>query len=117
MGYAMFMLWLFPLFPATPKLGPVYQHITHMVPMEFPLLIIVPALALDLVRPRIAALNKWAQAAILGVLCLAVIAGGAVAFRFFPDLARVGQLVLRHKIFRLFRAPQRLRRSPSLFPC
>ena len=36
MGYAMFMLWLFPLFPATPKLGPVYQHITHMVPMEFP---------------------------------------------------------------------------------
>ncbi len=71
MGYAMFMLWLFPLFPATPKLGPVYQHITHMVPMEFPLLIIVPALALDLVRPRIATFNKWAQAAILGVLCLA----------------------------------------------
>ncbi|HWF37659.1 MAG TPA: hypothetical protein VG322_04010 [Candidatus Acidoferrales bacterium] len=71
MSYAMFMLWLFPLFPATPKLGPVYQHITHMVPMEFPLLIIVPALALDLVRPRIAAFNKWAQAAILGLLCLA----------------------------------------------
>ena len=44
-AYAMVMLWIFPLFPATPKLGPVYQKITHMVPMEFPLLIIVPALA------------------------------------------------------------------------
>ena len=42
--YAMAMLWIFPFFPATPKLGPVYQKITHMVPMEFPLLIIVPAL-------------------------------------------------------------------------
>lgn len=71
MGYAMFMLWLFPLFPATPKLGPVYQHITHMVPMEFPLLIIVPALGLDLVRPHVAAWNKWAQATLLGMVCLA----------------------------------------------
>ena len=71
MVYAMFMLWLFPLFQATPKLGPVYQHITHMVPMEFPLLIIVPALALDLVRARVASWNKWAQAAILGLVFLA----------------------------------------------
>jgi hypothetical protein len=70
MGYAMFMLWLFPLFPATPKLGPVYQHITHMVPMEFPLLVIVPALVFDLLRPRIATWGKWRQAALLGTLFL-----------------------------------------------
>jgi len=70
MGYAMFMLWLFPLFPATPKLGPVYQRITHMVPMEFPLLAIVPAVALDLLRPRVAAWIKWAQAALLGTIFL-----------------------------------------------
>ena len=44
-AYAMVMLWIFPLFPATPKLGPVYQKITHMVPMEFPLLVIVPGAA------------------------------------------------------------------------
>ena len=30
-------LWLFPLFSAEPKLGPVYQPITHFVPLEFPL--------------------------------------------------------------------------------
>jgi hypothetical protein len=70
-AYAAFMLWLFPFFPATPKLGPVYQHITHMVPMEFPLLVIVPAFLLDLIRPRVSTWGKWAQAAVLGAVFLA----------------------------------------------
>jgi hypothetical protein len=69
--YAMVMLWIVPLFPATPKLGPVYQHITHMVPMEFPLLVIVPACLLDLLRPKIGSLNRWTQAAIFGLVFLA----------------------------------------------
>ena len=43
-------LWIFPVFPAAPKLGPVYQHITHMVPLWFPVLVIAPAFALDLLR-------------------------------------------------------------------
>ena len=59
-AYAMVMLWLFPLFPATPKLGPVYQKITHMVPMEFPLLVIVPALLLDVFEPRTVGLEEVA---------------------------------------------------------
>ncbi|HXW83669.1 MAG TPA: hypothetical protein VEJ86_04645 [Candidatus Binataceae bacterium] len=46
-------LWIFPLFPAEPKLGPVYQHITSMVPLWFPVLVIVPALGLDLLRLRL----------------------------------------------------------------
>jgi hypothetical protein len=70
-AYAMVMLWIFPLFPATPKLGPVYQRITHMVPMEFPLLVIVPALLLDLLEPRLVAWKKWPQAAAFGVIFLA----------------------------------------------
>jgi hypothetical protein len=69
-AYAMVMLWIFPLFPATPKLGPVYQRITHMVPMEFPLLVIVPALLLDLLEPRLVAWKKWPQAAAFGVIFL-----------------------------------------------
>jgi hypothetical protein len=48
-------LWLLPLFPAEPKLGPVFHHVTHFIPPPFPLLIIVPALALDLLRRRGAA--------------------------------------------------------------
>jgi len=50
-------LWIFPLFPAEPKLGPVYQHITHMVPLWFPTLVIVPAFMLDLLRIRMG--ERW----------------------------------------------------------
>ena len=69
-AYAMVMLWIFPLFPATPKLGPVYQKITHFVPMEFPLLVIVPALFLDLLQPKLAGWEKWTQAAVAGTIFL-----------------------------------------------
>src|ERR1700674_1341100 len=69
-AYAMVMLWIFPLFPATPKLGPVYQKIAHFVPMEFPLLIIVPALFLDVLRPKMAVWKKWTQAAAAGAIFL-----------------------------------------------
>ena len=71
-AYAMVMLWIFPLFPATPKLGPVYQPITHLVPMEFPLLVIVPALVLDLIEPRMAAWKTWSKAAAFGAIFLFV---------------------------------------------
>ena len=40
-------LWLVPLVPAEPKLGPVYTRVTHLVPMEFPLLLFAGAAALD----------------------------------------------------------------------
>jgi hypothetical protein len=58
--------WILPLFPAEPKLGPVYQKITHLIPPDFPLLLIVPAVAIDLLRRRIAGWNRWAQSAALG---------------------------------------------------
>ena len=41
------MIWVLPLFPAQPKLAPIYNPVTHMVPPPFPLLLIVPALAMD----------------------------------------------------------------------
>ncbi len=39
---------IFPLVPASPKLGPVYFPVTHLVPTKFPILLIVPAIAFDL---------------------------------------------------------------------
>jgi hypothetical protein len=45
-------LWILPLFAAEPKLGPVYHPVTHFIPWEFPLLLIVPALIVDLVLQR-----------------------------------------------------------------
>ena len=58
--------WTLQLVPAEPKLGPVYQKITHLVPPEFPLLLIVPAIVFDVVRRRIGGWSRWAQSAALG---------------------------------------------------
>jgi hypothetical protein len=73
--YTVFMLameWILPLFPAQPRLGPVMHVVDQFIPNGFPLLIIVPAFVLDLVRPRIAAWSNWKQAILGGLLFLAV---------------------------------------------
>jgi hypothetical protein len=62
--------WLFPLFPATPKLGPVFTNVTHMLPLGFPVLLIVPALALDLVAQRTGKKTRWTQSAVAGTAYL-----------------------------------------------
>jgi hypothetical protein len=38
------------LFPAQPKLAPIYHPVDHMVPPSFPLLLIVPAAAIDVIN-------------------------------------------------------------------
>src|SRR5258708_2005773 len=53
-------LWIFPLFPGEPKLGPVYQHVTHFIPLHFPVLLVAPAFALDLLWPKMIKAN-WNQ--------------------------------------------------------
>jgi len=63
-------LWLLPLFPAEPKLGPVFHHVTHFIPPPFPLLILVPAVALDLSRPRLRTWTPWRRSAAFGALFL-----------------------------------------------
>jgi hypothetical protein len=59
-------LWLVPLVPAQPKLGPVYTPLTHLVPLRFPLLLIAGAAALDYLLDRMAGRTKWLQAAVAG---------------------------------------------------
>lgn len=71
--FVMSMLWILPLFPATPKLGPVYQPITHMVPLPFPILLIVPAFVLDLTWPLLQDAPQWQQALFGGVAFLALL--------------------------------------------
>jgi hypothetical protein len=55
-----------PLFPAAPKLGPVYQNVTHFIPPRFPVLVIIPAIVLDLLWSRIGERNKLLVAAVSG---------------------------------------------------
>ncbi|MBV8553811.1 MAG: hypothetical protein JOY54_21125 [Acidobacteriaceae bacterium] len=62
------LILVLPLFPAQPKLGPVYQHVTQFIPPEFPILLIVPAFALDLFWRRSKNWNAWLTAAVSGLL-------------------------------------------------
>jgi hypothetical protein len=71
-AFVLILMWVLPLFPAQPKLGPVYQDITHMVPLPFPMLLIVPAFFLDLMLPLFKDAPKWQQAIFGGVAFLAI---------------------------------------------
>jgi hypothetical protein len=62
------LILILPLFPAEPKLGPVYQHVTHFIPPQFPILLIVPALALDLIWQRSAHRSAWKTAILSGLV-------------------------------------------------
>jgi hypothetical protein len=62
MAFMLVLMWIIQLFPATPKLGPIYQHITHMVALSFPPLVIVPAFVIDLILHRA---GKHARIAVL----------------------------------------------------
>ncbi|MGN6393078.1 MAG: hypothetical protein ACTHM9_12660 [Gemmatimonadales bacterium] len=52
MGIILATIWILQLFPAQARLAPIYTPVTHMVPPEFPLLLVVPALAVDLLLMR-----------------------------------------------------------------
>jgi len=64
---------ILPLFPAQPKLGPVFYPVTHFVPPKFPILLIAPALALDLFWQRTSRWSLWQIALLSGVIFVAVI--------------------------------------------
>jgi len=68
------LLWILPLFPAQPKLGPVYNQVTHFIPNGFPLLVLAPAIALDLARRKLGDRGAWTLAAIYGLTWLVVFA-------------------------------------------
>ena len=64
---------IFPLVPASPKLGPVFFPVTHLVPAKFPILLIVPAIAVDLLWQRVRAWKPWQIAAVSGVVFIGVL--------------------------------------------
>ena len=64
---------IYPLFPAQPKLGPVFNPVTHLIPAKFPVLIFVPALALDLLWQRTQRWKLWQVALVSGAVFVAVL--------------------------------------------
>lgn len=68
------LVWILPLFPAEPKLGPVLNHITHYQAFHFPLMLVFPAIAIDL-------LNQWMKNSNIMLKALAI--GAAFILVFF----------------------------------
>jgi hypothetical protein len=71
MAVRILMGWILPLFPATPKLGPIFNPLTHMAAMEFPLLLFAPAMAIDVLSRRFgkdaSATRDWITAPLFGL--------------------------------------------------
>ena len=67
MGIVLVLMWTLQLFPATAKLAPIYNPVTHMVPPPFPLLLIVPAVAIDMLMRRLRG-RDWLLAIGAGVM-------------------------------------------------
>jgi hypothetical protein len=66
------MLVVMPLFPAQPLLGPIYVQVDRFMPTDFPLLLVVPAFALDLATHALRRrLNDWAFAAVVSMVFVA----------------------------------------------
>jgi hypothetical protein len=63
----MISIWVLQLFPATAKLAPIYNPVTHMVPPGFPLLLVLPAIAIDILLVRFGEAKAWILAVATGV--------------------------------------------------
>jgi hypothetical protein len=72
-GSIVAFILIFPLFPAQPKLGPVFYPVTHLVPPKFPILLFVPAFALDLFWQRARAWKLWQIALASGIIFVSLI--------------------------------------------
>jgi hypothetical protein len=77
------MLWVLPLFPATPKLGPIYQNVTHMVPLDFPLMLIAPGIVMDLAAQRSEGRNGWLMSVVFGLSFFVAFLLAQFAFAYF----------------------------------
>ena len=70
---ALFMLmslvlsWTLEQVPATPRLAPINNPITHLVAAPFPVVLVVPALVFDLVRRWWGDRRDWRLAGLLGI--------------------------------------------------
>ncbi len=58
--------WVLQLFPAEPRLGPILTHITNFQPAQFPALVFIPAMAMDLILQRSKA-NDWTKSLLLSI--------------------------------------------------
>jgi hypothetical protein len=83
MAFVIAEILILPLFSAEPKLGPVYHPIHQFIPAQFPVLLIVPALALDLFWNRTRNWNRFLQSAVAGLIFVGVLLAAEWPFASF----------------------------------
>jgi len=88
MGASLLMSWVLEIVPAAPKLAPINNPITHLVPAPFPMVLVAPAFAFDLLHRWLGGGRRdWRLAALLGaafVLVLAAVSWPLSAFLLSP---------------------------------
>jgi hypothetical protein len=92
------------------------MHVTQFIPPEFPLLVIVPAFALDWLWQRTANWGAWKQAAISGALFLAVFAAVQWPFGNFLMSPAARNWVFGTGYFGYFTRPTSLYATYRFFP-
>ena len=92
MGVTILMIWILQLFPAQPMLAPIMRQVDSMVPPAFPILLVVPALAIDLIIHRMPTgarrLRQWLFAVGAGLAAILVL--GVVQWCFAEFLISPG---------------------------
>lgn len=90
LGYTLLVaaaVWILPLVPGAPQVGPIYNPRETLLPPPFPLLLVVPALALDLLcrraPKRLAGAQAWLLAAGCGLGFFAAFAAAQWGFAAF----------------------------------
>ena len=65
--HRLLIIWILPLFEAEPLLGPIYRDLDHYVAPYFPVLLVIPALVLDILHHKIKSGSRIVQTAIIGI--------------------------------------------------
>jgi hypothetical protein len=71
-GITFLMVWILPLFEGRPLLGPIYVPLETFHPPNPPLLLIVPALVIDLLMQRLGRTRDWTLSAVTAIAFLGV---------------------------------------------
>ncbi|MEO8450612.1 MAG: hypothetical protein ABI647_12510 [Gemmatimonadota bacterium] len=66
MAIMIVMNWVLALVPATPKLAPIYNPVTHLVAPGFPIILVLPAIVIDVFAGRDRKWSDWAIAPAVG---------------------------------------------------
>jgi hypothetical protein len=72
MAVTMAMIWILQMFEGRPLLGPIYVQVERFVPPNFPVLIVAPAIAIDVVMRRVGRGRDWRLAAATAIVFMAV---------------------------------------------